>query len=50
MPAWLPEGWVLSGILSELAGITFGEGTVAGICADVPAYNLTIGIYRRTRV
>jgi hypothetical protein len=26
------------------AGITFGEGTVAGICADVPAYNLIVDI------
>jgi hypothetical protein len=26
------------------AGLTFGEGTVAGICVDVPAYNLIFGI------
>jgi hypothetical protein len=39
--AW---GYILSGIPSGLAGITFGEGTVAGICADVPAYNLIVGI------
>jgi hypothetical protein len=26
------------------AGITFGEETVAGICADVPAYNLIVAI------
>jgi hypothetical protein len=26
------------------AGITFGEGIVAGISADVPVYNLIIGI------
>jgi hypothetical protein len=25
-------------------GLTFGEGTVAGISADVPAYNLVFGI------
>jgi hypothetical protein len=26
------------------AGLTFGEGTVAGVCVDVPAYNLIFGI------
>jgi hypothetical protein len=33
-----------SGIPSGLAGLTFGEGTVAGICVDVPAYNLIVRI------
>jgi hypothetical protein len=26
------------------AGLTFREGTVAGICVGVPAYNLIFGI------
>jgi hypothetical protein len=26
------------------ARLTFGEGIVAGICMDVPAYNLIFGI------
>jgi hypothetical protein len=27
-----------------LAGLTFGKGTVAGICVDVPTYNLIFGM------
>jgi hypothetical protein len=46
----LPDVYVPTRIPLGLAGITFGEGTVAGICADVPAYNPIVGIYRRTGV
>jgi hypothetical protein len=50
MPAWLPGEYVPSGIPPGPAGITFGEGTIAGTCADVrhiiksPVYNNKAGI------
>jgi hypothetical protein len=31
------------------AGLTSEEGTVAGICMDVPAYNLIFGISVKPR-
>jgi hypothetical protein len=34
----------MSGIPSGPAGLTFREGTVAGISVDAPAYNLIVKI------